>query len=86
METAHGSDSKIALGHNRLSIVDLIGSSQPITGNNGTVLIANGEIYNHLKLRSTLNYRWNTSGDSEVILALHDNYLKKGGGITIQMG
>ncbi len=77
----HGSwsDSKIALGHNRLSIVDLIGSSQPIIGNNGTVLIANGEIYNHLYLRSKLNYRWNTSGDSEVILALHDDYLKKGG-------
>ena len=74
------SDSKIALGHNRLSIVDLIGSSQPIIGNNGTVLIANGEIYNHLNLRSKLNYRWNTSGDSEVILALHDDYLKKGGG------
>ncbi len=73
------SDSKIALGHNRLSIVDLIGSSQPIIGNNGTVLIANGEIYNHLNLRSKLNYRWNTSGDSEVILALHDDYLKKGG-------
>ena len=36
------SDSKIALGHNRLSIVDLIGRSQPIIGNNGTVLIANG--------------------------------------------
>ena len=73
------SDSMIALGHNRLSIVDLIGSSQPIVGNNGTVLIANGEIYNHLNLRSMLNYRWNTSGDSEVILALHDDYIKKGG-------
>ena len=73
------SDSKIALGHNRLSIVDLIGSSQPIIGNNGTVLIANGEIYNHLNLRTKLNYRWNTSGDSEVILALHDDYIKKGG-------
>ena len=56
-------DSKIALGHNRLSIVDLSGSSQPIIGNNGTVLIANGEIYNHLTLRSTLNYNWKTSGD-----------------------
>ena len=41
-------DSEIALGHTRLSIVDLVGSSQPIIGNNGTVLIANGEIYNHL--------------------------------------
>jgi asparagine synthase (glutamine-hydrolysing) len=76
------SDEKIALGHNRLSIVDLVGSSQPIIGNNGTVLVANGEIYNHLNLRSKLNYNWNTSGDSEVILALHDDYIKKGGGNT----
>ena len=37
-----------------------MGSSQPILGNNGTVLIANGEIYNHLSLRSSLNYNWQT--------------------------
>ena len=73
-------DSDIALGHNRLSIVDLAGSSQPIIGNNGTVLIANGEIYNHLDHRAKLNYRWQTSGDSEVIIALHDNFIKNGGG------
>ncbi len=73
------SDSKIAFGHNRLSIVDLLGSSQPILGNNGTVLIANGEIYNHLSLRSGLNYNWQTSGDSEVILALHDDFINRGG-------
>ena len=73
------SDSKIAFGHNRLSIVDLLGSSQPILGNNDTVLIANGEIYNHLSIRSSLNYNWRTSGDSEVILALHENFIKQGG-------
>ncbi len=73
-------DSDIALGHTRLSIVDLVGSSQPIIGNNGTVLIANGEIYNHLDYRAKLNYRWQTSGDSEVIIALHDNFIKNGGG------
>ena len=73
-------DSEIALGHTRLSIVDLVGSSQPIIGNNGTVLIANGEIYNHLDYRAKLNYRWQTSGDSEVIIALHDNFIKNGGG------
>ena len=69
------SDSHLALGHTRLSIVDLIGSSQPIIGANNTVLIANGEIYNHLALRKRLNYPWKTSGDSEVILALHDKFL-----------
>ncbi len=73
------SDSNIVLGHNRLSIVDLIGSSQPIIGNNNTVLIANGEIYNHLELRSKINYQWTTSGDSEVILALHDEFVNKRG-------
>ncbi len=73
-------DSDISLGHTRLSIVDLVGSSQPIIGNNGTVLIANGEIYNHLDYRAKLNYRWQTSGDSEVIIALHDNFIKNGGG------
>ena len=73
------SDSKIAFGHNRLSIVDLLGSSQPILGNNDTVLIANGEIYNHLSIRSSMNYNWRTSGDSEVILALHENFIKQGG-------
>ena len=73
------SDSHLALGHTRLSIVDLIGSSQPIIGANNTVLIANGEIYNHLALRKRLNYPWKTSGDSEVILALHDKFVKNGG-------
>ena len=73
------SDSKISLGHNRLSIVDLLGSSQPIIGNNGAVLIVNGEIYNHIELRSVLNYNWKTAGDSEVILGLHDNFIKTGG-------
>ncbi len=70
-------DQSVGLGHARLSIIDLIGSKQPILGNSGTVLIANGEIYNHLDLRSSLNYNWKTSGDSEVILALHDKYREK---------
>ena len=70
------SDETISLGHNRLSIVDINGSQQPIIGNSNTILIANGEIYNHLDLRSKLSYRWKTSGDSEVILALHEKYAK----------
>ena len=70
------SDETTSLGHNRLSIVDINGSQQPIIGNSNTILIANGEIYNHLDLRSKLSYRWKTSGDSEVILALHEKYAK----------
>lgn len=70
------SDETTSLGHNRLSIVDINGSQQPIIGNSNTILIANGEIYNHLDLRSKLSYNWKTSGDSEVILALHEKYAK----------
>jgi len=65
-------DDNCGLAHTRLSIVDLAGSEQPIYSDNSTVVVANGEIYNYLELRAGLkNYQWKTSGDSEVILALH---------------
>ena len=60
--SGHWNDENISLGHSRLSIVDLSGSRQPIIGNNGTVLVANGEIYNYLEIRRQLNYQWTTSG------------------------
>ena len=66
-------NGSVALGHSRLSIVDLSGSSQPIHSDHGSVLIQNGEIYNYNKLRRELtNYPWRTSGDSETVLALHN--------------
>jgi len=68
------SDEFIALAHTRLAIVDLNGSQQPIHGPNQQTLIVNGEIYNHLELRSRHpNYPFTTSGDSEAILALHNH-------------
>ena len=70
-------DESIGLGHSRLSIVDLAGSKQPICSNSGTVLIANGEVYNHLAIRKRVDYNWKTAGDSEVILALHDQHKAK---------
>ena len=47
----------IALGHQRLSIVDLSGAGhQPMASVSGRYVIAfNGEIYNHLNLREELN-------------------------------
>ena len=71
--SGYWNDDNISLGHSRLSIVDLNGSRQPIIGNNGTVLVANGEIYNYLDIRRELNYQWKTSGDSEVICALYEH-------------
>ena len=70
------SDESIALGHTRLAIVDVSGSDQPISAQSGNILIANGEIYNHLNLRANhTHYPWTTNGDSETILALHENAL-----------
>ena len=63
----------ISLGHSRLAIRDISGSSQPIISEKGRVLIQNGEIYNSDKLRESITgYNWTTSGDSEAILALHE--------------
>jgi asparagine synthase (glutamine-hydrolysing) len=46
----------IGLGMRRLSIIDLAGGHQPITNEDGTVLVVfNGEIYNHEALRRELS-------------------------------
>lgn len=63
----------VALGHNRLSIVDLSeGGHQPMVNpQNGDVLIFNGEIYNHRELRSALaaaGHSFRSHCDSEVLL------------------
>ncbi len=65
----------VCLAQSRLAIVDIHGSKQPINSNHNCTLIQNGEIYNYQKIRSNIqNYPWLTSGDSEVILALHRKY------------
>jgi asparagine synthase (glutamine-hydrolysing) len=61
----------IALGNNRLAIVDLAGGNQPITNESGDLAIVfNGEIYNHAELRKTLSARHEikTHSDTEIIL------------------
>ena len=61
------------LGHNRLSIIDLTKeSNQPFIDNTERyILVFNGEIYNYLELKKELNpfYNFNTSSDTEVLLA-----------------
>tara|TARA_Y100001936_G_scaffold127241_1_gene124589 strand:+ start:5493 stop:7295 length:1803 start_codon:yes stop_codon:yes gene_type:complete len=65
-------DGSVAFSHARLSIIDLDGSQQPIHSDHGCVLMVNGEIYNHKKIKSEIqNYPFRTAGDSETILALH---------------
>jgi asparagine synthase (glutamine-hydrolysing) len=63
------------LGHVRLAILDIAGGSQPMTNESGDLAIAfNGEIYNHLNLRRTLNdlHHFKTRSDTEVLLHLYE--------------
>jgi len=74
-----GTDSSagVALGHRRLSIIDVDGSAQPMSNEDGTVsLIFNGEIYNYRELREglTANHQFRTTGDTEVIIHLYEEY------------
>lgn len=61
-----------ALGHRRLSIIDLDGGSQPMTSHDGRFTVAfNGEIYNYIEIREDLlarGARFVTCSDTEVIL------------------
>jgi len=63
----------VGLGHRRLSIIDLVGSPQPMASTDGAaMLVFNGEIYNYRELREELKgagAEFHTDGDSEVILA-----------------
>lgn len=64
---------EVQLAHHRLTIQDTsLASSQPMFAPSGAVLIYNGEIYNAAELRQLLreNWKFETSGDTEVLLAL----------------
>lgn len=67
-----------ALGHRRLSIVDLENGTQPMLSADGAVGITfNGEIYGYRDIRKRLDYPFLTSSDTEVILALYRRYGKE---------
>lgn len=71
-------DDYIALGHRRLSIIDIGGGKQPIFNENNDMLIVyNGEIYNHKELREELikkGHKFKTNTDTEVILHGYEEY------------
>lgn len=71
---------RVAMGHRRLSIIDLSEQgAQPMVDESGQVVLSfNGEIYNHKALRSDLERRgsrFRGSSDTEVLLNL---YLQEG--------
>jgi asparagine synthase (glutamine-hydrolysing) len=67
-----------ALGHLRLSIVDLSAGRQPMFNENGNLAIVfNGEIYNHAALRPALEragHVYQTHSDTETILHAYEEY------------
>ncbi|CBN55324.1 MULTISPECIES: asparagine synthase (glutamine-hydrolyzing) [Kamptonema] len=59
----------------RLSIIDVDGGVQPIWNEDNTMfVVVNGEIYNHLELRSQLreNHHFRTKSDAEIVLHLYE--------------
>lgn len=71
------------LGFNRLSIIDIAHSHQPLRWGppespDRYVLVFNGEIYNYLELREQLateyGAEFNTDGDSEAIIAAYHHW------------
>lgn len=69
-------EENIALGHRRLSIIDLNTGDQPMFSSNGRfVIVFNGEIYNYIELKKeieTLGIKFRTSSDTEVVLAAYE--------------
>jgi asparagine synthase (glutamine-hydrolysing) len=71
------SDGSVVLGHRRLAILDLSpAGAQPMENSGGTsIVVFNGEIYNHEELRRELavgGVRFTGRSDTEVLLAAYD--------------
>ena len=74
-------DDNVAIGIQRLSILDINNGTQPIFSNNKRyVIVHNGEVYNYLKLKKylkTKGYTFETNTDTEVIVNLFQHKGKK---------
>ena len=71
-------EGAVALGHRRLSIIDLEGGKQPLSNEDGTVWITyNGEIYNFPDIRKELiekGHRFKTKSDTDTIVHAYEEY------------
>lgn len=72
----HAISGRAGLGCRRLAIIDVAGGAQPLANETGDVLVVcNGEIYNHARLRQDLvarGHRFRTRSDAEVIPHLYE--------------
>ncbi len=77
-EAGHHVDAQVALGHARLSIIDVAGGRQPIANEDGCIrVVFNGEIFNYVELREALRaagHRFATDSDTEVIVHAYEQW------------
>src|SRR5258705_13226483 len=68
------SDRRVALGHRRLSILDLSPNGhQPMLGADGSVIVYNGELYNFQPLRERFRGKpFRSTSDTEVLLKCYE--------------
>lgn len=71
-------DKRAAIGHRRLSIIDLSHGAQPMYNETGDIAIVfNGEIYNHLELRTELiekGHKFSNESDTECLIHGYEEY------------
>ncbi|MBN1696523.1 MAG: asparagine synthase (glutamine-hydrolyzing) [Spirochaetales bacterium] len=71
-------DHDAALGHTRLSIIDLQGGTQPLSNEDGSLwVIYNGEIFNYIELAAELKklgHAFSTKSDTEVIVHAYEQW------------
>ncbi|KAJ6466037.1 putative asparagine synthase [Mycena vitilis] len=71
-------DSRVGLGHVRLSIIDLETGQQPLSDEDGIIhCVVTGEIYDHERIRQELEALgsvFRTKSDSELVVQLYKHY------------
>ena len=73
-------DGPVALGHRRLSIIDIGGGHQPMSNEDGSVwIIFNGEVYNYVELRRDHlegRHQFASHSDTEVMIHAYEDFGK----------
>ncbi len=80
-DVGYFTDNEVALGHRRLSIIDLKSGKQPIYNEDKSmVVIFNGEIYNYQEIKEDLlkkGHKFMTETDTEVLIHGYEEYKTK---------